>query len=93
VVENLALDGIQIGWGPYMRNVIATGNMVRQARYGITVSVVEDAGAALVADNLIAESREAAIMGMRWADSATGDLASGGAEAFPNLTIDGNRVA
>ena len=31
MVENAPLYGIKIGWGPYMRNVVATGNVIRAA--------------------------------------------------------------
>ena len=38
VVENAPLYGLQIGWGPYMRNVVATGNVIRKAGTGIAVT-------------------------------------------------------
>ena len=47
VVENVPLYGMQIGWGEYMRNVVATGNVIRKAGTGIVVSVVEGAGSAV----------------------------------------------
>ena len=30
--------GMQIGWGPYLRNVVATGNVIRKAGTGIAVT-------------------------------------------------------
>jgi hypothetical protein len=55
--------------------------------------VVEGAGPALIADNLISGAGRGAIVGMRWDEVATGDLAVAGAESHPQLTIQGNRVS
>ena len=88
-----AVWGMQLGWGPYLRNISATGNTIRQTQIGIAVSVAEGAGATLIADNLIADTTEGAIVGMRWEERATDDLLAGGADAFPHLTLSGNRGA
>ncbi|WP_161140271.1 TIGR03808 family TAT-translocated repetitive protein [Propylenella binzhouense] len=92
VVENAWL-GLQLGWGPYLRDVTATGNTIRRVRIGIAVSVVEGAGAALVANNLVSGATQGGILGMRWADAVTPDLAAAAAGAFPHLTIAANRVS
>jgi uncharacterized secreted repeat protein (TIGR03808 family) len=92
VIENAPTFGMAIGWGPFMRNVVATGNVIRKAGTGIAVSVVEGTGAAVISDNVIQETQRGAIVGYRWAEAATGELAEDGAEAFPNLTIEGNQV-
>jgi uncharacterized secreted repeat protein (TIGR03808 family) len=92
VVENAPLYGIKIGWGPYMRNVVATGNIVRRARTGIAVTVVEGAGGAIISDNVISETTDGAIVGFRWTDAASGDLSLPGAESFSHLTISGNHA-
>ncbi len=84
--------GLLLGWGPNLRNVTATGNVIRRTTIGIAVSVVEGAGPALIANNLIAESETGAILGMRWTEVGTGELADG-AEAPPGLTLQGNRKA
>lgn len=60
-VEAAETAGIVIGWGPYMRDVVATGNVIRQARVGIMISRHPSAGAALVAQNLISGARNGAI--------------------------------
>ena len=52
VVED-AVWGLQLGWGPYLRDVSATGNIIRRTKIGIAVSVVEGVGRAIVANNLI----------------------------------------
>ena len=93
VVENVPLYGMQIGWGEYMRNVVATGNVIRKAGTGIIISVVEGTGSAVVSDNVIDGVRDGAIVGYRWAEPATGDLAVDGAGGHANLTIERNRVS
>ena len=93
VVENVPLYGMQIGWGEYMRNVVATGNVIRKAGTGIIISVVEGTGSAVVSDNVIDDVKDGAIVGYRWAEPATGDLAVDGAGGHANLTIERNRVS
>jgi len=92
VIENAPLAGIMLGWGRYLRDVAATGNIVRRADIGIAVSVTPGAASTLVANNVIADSRRGAIMGMAGAKTVTGDLALGGGESYAHLTISGNRV-
>jgi len=91
VIENAPSIGIEAGWGPYLRDVTVTGNIVRQAGYGITVSVVSGAGAAVIANNLISGARRGAIVGMEWTKAVTGDLISG-SSPYPQLAITGNRA-
>jgi uncharacterized secreted repeat protein (TIGR03808 family) len=96
VIANNAIDsvpglGIGAGWGPYLRNVSVTGNVVRDVEIGIGISVAEGAGKALVAGNHITESRRAAIAGLAWRDVVSDDLARD-AGRFPNVTIGGNSV-
>jgi uncharacterized secreted repeat protein (TIGR03808 family) len=93
VVENVPLYGMQIGWGEFMRNVVATGNVIRKASVGITVTVVEGTGSAVISDNVIDQARDGAVVGYRWAEPATGDLAVEGSGGHANLTIERNRVS
>ena len=64
VIENAPTAGIMLGWGHYLRDVAATGNVVRKADIGIAVSVATGAGTALIANNVIADVRRGAIVGM-----------------------------
>ena len=91
VVENAPTAGILLGWGRYMRDVAATGNVVRGCGVGIAVSVAAGAGSAVIADNLISGARRGAILGMDGHTAVTGELA-GEAQRFAHLTISGNRV-
>ena len=90
-VENAPKWGLVLGWGPYMRGLLATGNLVRKCPVGCAVSVVENAGSALICGNIFEETPEAAIAGYRWNERATGDLALEGA-TYAHLTIERNRT-
>ena len=92
IIENAPLYGMHLGWGPYLRNVTATGNVIRKAGTGIAVSVVEGAGAVVISDNVISEARRGAIVGYRWADATTGDLARIGNDGHAHLTVERNHV-
>jgi uncharacterized secreted repeat protein (TIGR03808 family) len=92
VIENAPSAGISIGWGQYLRDVTVTGNIVRRAGVGITVSVSSGAGATVIADNLIAETKHGAIVGMDRHLVATGDLTKESPARYAHLTISGNRV-
>jgi uncharacterized secreted repeat protein (TIGR03808 family) len=92
VIENAPLAGIMLGWGRYLRDVAATGNVVRRADIGIAVSVAPGSATTLVADNVITDCRRGAIVGMAGAKAVTADLSQGGFESYAHLTISGNRV-
>jgi uncharacterized secreted repeat protein (TIGR03808 family) len=93
MVENAPLYGMKIGWGPYMRNVVATGNVIRGAGTGIAVTVVEGSGSAVISDNVISEARKGAVVGYRWSDAVTGDMASEGTGGYAHLTVARNHVS
>lgn len=93
VIDGAPLFGIQVGWGPFMRDVTATSNLIRNAPLGIAVSVVEGAGSAVISDNMISGADKGAVVGMRWEEAATGDLALSGAGKFPQLLVERNRVS
>jgi uncharacterized secreted repeat protein (TIGR03808 family) len=92
VIENVPYAGIAAGWGPYLRDVAITSNVIRRAEFGITVSVAPGAGAAVIADNMISDVRSGAIVGMEWKKPVTGDLAKDGPARYAQLSIVGNRV-
>ncbi len=90
VVENAPGAGISAGWGRYLRDVTITGNVVRGAGIGVAVSVVQGAGAALIADNLISGTKRGAIAGMDH-DRIVTELAREGAR-YAQLAINGNVI-
>jgi len=93
VIEKASRVGLWLGWGAALRDVSATGNVVRDSDIGIAVSVAPGAGGAVIADNLISRTRSGAIIGMEWAKAATGDLAQDGAARFPKLRVERNYVS
>lgn len=64
LIENAEATGLSIGWGPFMRNVIANGNIVRGANIGIGITADAKGGSCIVTDNLLADCRRGAILGM-----------------------------
>lgn len=92
IVEGAPTLGLLMGWGPSLRNVVATGNVIRASRIGIGVSVVEGAGDVVIAANVLSDLAEGAIRGMRWNEFVTGDLAGIAGYGWPHLTIGENRV-
>lgn len=91
VIEHAPGSGINVGWGAYMRDVSVVGNVVRSARFGVTVSVANGAGTAVISGNLISGSTKGAIVGMEFAKAVPGDLAEEPTR-YANLQISGNRV-
>jgi len=92
MIENAPLFGIKIGWGPYMRNVVATSNVIRESPTGIAVTVVDGAGPAVISDNVISGTTKGAVVGYRWSDAATGDMASLGRSGYAHLTVERNQA-
>lgn len=91
VIENAPRFGLLLGWGPYLRNVIATGNVVRQAKTGCAVSVAPNAGSALISNNLFEKMQSGGVIGFRWHEVASKELAMD-TTGFANVTVSGNRV-
>lgn len=93
VVERAVNHGLQLGWGPYLRNVVASSNVIRKSRHGVYVSVVEGAGQTVISDNIIQDVSEGAIVGYRWNERVTSDLAGSRKRPFEHLSIERNRVS
>jgi uncharacterized secreted repeat protein (TIGR03808 family) len=89
VIEGAPRFGMLLGWGPFLRNVSATGNVIRRAGTGIAVSVVEGAGKAVIGGNVISDTKDGAIRGYRWAEAVTDDLI-GQPTPAPHLVLSGN---
>jgi uncharacterized secreted repeat protein (TIGR03808 family) len=92
VIESENGTGIQAGWGPYLRDVSVTANIVRGTDFGIAVSVASGAGTAVIANNLVSGARHGAIVGKEWTKTVSGDLVKDAAERYAQLSIGGNRV-
>jgi len=87
-IEGAPAYGVVIGWGPHLRDVSVTGNLIRNALIGISVSIDPSAGTVLIAKNSIAGTKEGAIRAMSGPTSVGPDLAS--AKAFGNIAVYAN---
>ena len=88
-IEGAPTVGIQIGWGPFMRDVAATGNVIRNARVGISITNASEAGTCLLANNLISKSLDGAIRTMHHGVVSGPDLARDPAQGG-RITLSGN---
>jgi uncharacterized secreted repeat protein (TIGR03808 family) len=89
VVERAPTAGIVIGWQHWMREVVATSNLVRASRVGILVSNDPGAGACLLSNNMVSGATDGAIRAMDGDGNPTGpELTHGGGDG--KLTVVGN---
>lgn len=91
VIEEAGANGIALGWGPYSRNLSATGNLLRGCGRAIAFSASEGAGPVMIRDNRIAQSA-IAIQGMDHAEAVTEDYGLVGARSPAAGLIAGNLV-
>lgn len=92
VIENAPSFGIVAGWGKYLRNVVISGNVIRNAFVGVGVSVVPGAGTALVNNNMISETPRGAVVGLDHARPVTPDLSAEGARRVAQVVVGINAV-
>jgi uncharacterized secreted repeat protein (TIGR03808 family) len=92
VIENAPSFGIIAGWGKYLRDVVISGNVIRNSFVGIGVSVVAGAGSALVNNNMISETPRGAVVGLDHARPVTPDLSVEGAQRFSQVVVGTNAV-
>jgi uncharacterized secreted repeat protein (TIGR03808 family) len=74
VVENVPGIGIGAGHGPFLRNVMITGNVIRAVKFGIAVTVAEQPGDVRIDGNMISGVTGHAMVGMKWDEMASTDL-------------------
>jgi uncharacterized secreted repeat protein (TIGR03808 family) len=92
IVDRAETTGLQLGWGPSLRDVTATGNTLRDCGFGIQISVAPGAGHATITANTIAGARRQAVVGMQWTKVATGDLAVTGTKDWPKIRLAENTI-
>lgn len=92
VIEAVSDIGISAGWGAYARNIMVTGNLLRQCPLAIAASVCQGAGPISITGNMIAQSRKA-VIGMNYRDEVTPELAGGNVAVPANLSVSGNIVS
>jgi uncharacterized secreted repeat protein (TIGR03808 family) len=93
VIENASEIGISLGWSWGMRNLVATGNMVRKTGIGISVSLVPKERNALIANNVIAEAKKGAVVGTEYGKAVTGDLTKTADQRAAGVRVENNAVA
>ena len=98
VVANNTIDtvpgaAIVAGFGPYVRNVVVSNNLITNAMIGIGVSVVQEQspGPVRVTGNMISGAQQG-IIGMEWQKVVSDDLAKD-ASRYPNITVSDNTVS
>jgi uncharacterized secreted repeat protein (TIGR03808 family) len=90
VIENAPSFGIVAGWGKYLRDVVISGNVIRNAFVGVGVSVTPGAGTALVNNNMISDTPRGAVVGLDHARPVTSDLSAEGAQRFAQVVTGTN---
>ncbi len=90
LIEGAPGGGIMIGWGKYLRDVNATGNVIRDARIGIGISISTGAGYAYVTNNMISQTTEGGIRAMDHGKPLGPDLAKESSESYRNIAVFGN---
>jgi uncharacterized secreted repeat protein (TIGR03808 family) len=90
VIENAPTAGLVIGWGAYVRQVVATGNLIRSARVGILVSSDASAGACLLANNMISGAADGGIRTMDATGEPTGPDLAHAESSDTRLSVAGN---
>lgn len=92
VIEDASDAGISLGWSWGMRNLAATGNVIRKTGIGISVSLVPKERNALIANNVIAEARDGAVIGTEYGKPVTGDLTKGFDSKAAGVVVANNAV-
>ena len=83
-VHNVPGIGIAAGYGTFLRNVLISANVVSDSDIGIGVSVVQDAGAVHIANNIVTARQHEAV-GLAWTDIVETELLANLAR-YPNVT-------
>lgn len=93
VIEHAASYGIMLGWGPYLRDVIVSNNVIRQVNRGIYVSVVKGSGSAHISNNVISAAKNGGIFGYEWKSLMTKDLLGTNDNSYSHLAIGNNTLS
>ncbi len=93
VIEGASDIGISLGWSWGMRNLVATGNMVREAPVGVGVSLVPKERNVVIANNVIAGASRGAVVGFEYGKAITGDLTRNPDRRAAGVRVEGNAVA
>ncbi len=89
VIESAPTAGLVIGSGTYLRDIVATGNLIRKARVGILVSEA-GVGTCLIANNMISGAAEGSIRAVDGSGRPTGPELVNGVAGNKRLSLSGN---
>ena len=92
VIEDASDIGISLGWSWGMRNLLATGNMIRNCGVGIGVSLVPQERNVVIANNVISGAKKGAVVGTEYGKPVTGDLTRAGDRRAAGVRVEGNAV-
>ncbi len=92
VIEDASDIGIALGWSWGMRNLLATGNMIRNCTTGIGVSLVPKERNVVIANNVIAGATKGAVVGTEYGKPVTGDLTRASDKRAAGIRVEGNAV-
>jgi len=90
-IENTAGYGINLGWGPYLRNVDVVGNTIKNAKIGIGISAAKGAGPVSIKGNQI-NAREGNIRTHEWDKISTIDIGLKPDQAPNHITLEANII-
>lgn len=90
VIEEVSDVGISLGWSWGMRNLVATGNMIRDAAVGIGVSLVPQERNVVISNNVIAGAKKGAVVGYDHHKPVTGDLTRVSDRRAAGVRVEGN---
>lgn len=90
VIEQASDVGISLGWSWGMRNLAATGNIVRDCAVGIGVSLVPKERNVVIANNVIAGATRGAVVGTEFGKPVTGDLTRNADRRAAGVRVEGN---
>lgn len=92
VIEDASDVGISLGWSWGMRNLVATGNVIRRTGIGVSVSLVPKQRNALIANNLISDASLGAVVGTEYGKPVTGDLTRASDPRAAGVRVENNAV-
>lgn len=88
-IENAPTAGMVIGWGPHIRQVVVSANLIRNAPIGIGISNAGQPGSALVTNNMIHGATSGAVRLLDHNEPVGQPLENGDAENLPAI-LQGN---
>jgi uncharacterized secreted repeat protein (TIGR03808 family) len=92
VIEGAPTAGLVIGSGAYIREVVATANLIRKSRVGILVSTEAGVGACLIANNMISGATDGSIRAADSTGRPVGAELVDGAAGGGRLALAGNLI-